>query len=220
MHFRRTAIIAAVALLAGCGREQAPSTESAEAVSKPVQRPILLCLGDSLTAGYGVEIDEAWPALLEGKLAAGGRKIEVRNAGLSGSTTKGAAESLDWHLDGIVKVMLLGIGANDGLRGLKLEESEKNIEEIIDRARGKGVRVALLGMKIPPNYGMEYFEKFEGMYPALAKKHSLPLLPFLLEGVGGHPEMNLEDGIHPNPEGHRRIAENVHRFVLKEGLLP
>ena len=144
----------------------------------------------------------------------------MRNAGVSGSTTKGVAENLDWHLADGVAVMLLGIGANDGLRGLKLAESRRNIEAIIKRARKKGVRVALLGMKIPPNYGMEYFEEFEGIYPALAKKHGLPLLPFLLEGVGGRSEMNLEDGIHPNPAGHERIAESVHSFIVKEGLVP
>jgi acyl-CoA thioesterase-1 len=183
------------------------------------QRNVVLFLGDSLTAGYGVSAEEAYPSLLDARWKAAGSPWRARNAGTSGETTAGALESLDWSLAPDVRLLVLAIGANDGLRGLSAAQSEKNIARIIEKARKKGVAVALAGMKVPPNYGREYARDFEAVYPRLAKRYRLKLLPFLLEGVAGHPELNIQDGIHPNAAGQRVVARRVGEFLDKQGLL-
>ncbi len=185
----------------------------------PPSRDVVLFLGDSLTAGLGVTMDEAFPALLEARWKAAHVPYRARNAGVSGATTAAVRESLDWHLAADVHTVFLALGGNDGLRGLKLEETEKNLAAIISAARAKGLRVVLAGMLLPPNYGPDYTRRFGAMYASLAKRYGLKRMPFLLEGVAGHPEFNIEDGIHPNARGHRLIAEHVDAFFKKQGLL-
>jgi acyl-CoA thioesterase-1 len=174
----------------------------------------VLCLGDSLTEGYGLALDEAYPALLEQRLHAEGRAdVRVINAGISGSTSASGPARLRWQLRGKPDVLLLALGANDGLRGLDLAVTRRNLDEVIRLARGAGLRVLLAGMKLPPNYGEAYTREFERMYAELAQANGVALLPFLLEGVAGRPELNLPDGIHPNARGQAIVAETVYRHL-------
>lgn len=179
--------------------------------AEPARPLTVLCLGDSLTAGYGVEPDEAFPALLEAKARAEGWQVRVINAGVSGETSAGGKRRLAWLLRQEVDVLLLALGANDGLRGVPVTATKANLAAIVAQARQTKpeLRVVLAGMQMPPNLGPEYTAAFRELYPTLASELQLPLVPFLLEGVGGVPAMNLDDGIHPNPTGHRLIADTV-----------
>lgn len=197
----------------GCAGESAPRADKPPAAES---RPVIVFMGDSLTAGYGVAMEEAYPALI----AARNPAVEIRNAGVSGQTSAGVLENMAWNLTPEVGFVFLAIGANDGLRGLELTKTRENIEGILAMCRDKNIKAALAGMKLPPNYGPAYTQKFERMFSDAAKEYAVPLMPFLLEGVGGNPAMNLEDGIHPNAEGHRVIADNVESFLKKEGWLP
>lgn len=171
----------------------------------------LLFLGDSLTAGFGLTPEEAYPALVEEALRAEGKRIEVINGGLSGETSAGGQRRVDWVLRRPVDVLVLALGANDGLRGLDPAQTEENLQALIDRARDlqPGIRILLAGMLAPPNMGPAYQEAFAAIYPELAARNGLPLIPFLLEDVAGRPELNQADGIHPNRAGHERIARTV-----------
>lgn len=211
MAKRRLLVLAAV-FWAACRSEPAPSPAPAPEASA---RPVLLFLGDSLTAGYGVAGDEAYPALLQERHP----ELEIRNAGVSGSTSAGVLENLAWNLTPEVKFVFLAIGANDGLRGLDLKDTEANLEAIVAACAANGAAVALAGMKIPPNYGKEYASRFEAMYPSVARRGKIPLMPFLLDGVAGIPAENIEDGIHPNASGHRIIAGRVEAFLKEVGWL-
>ena len=166
-------------------------------------------LGDSLTAGLGLDAEQAFPALVGEALRRESRPVEVVNAGVSGDTTAGGLRRLDWLLRQKPDVVVVGLGGNDGLRGLKLEASEQNLREIARKSREAGASVLLLGMLIPPNYGPEYTAQFRDIYPRVAKDTGAALVPFLLEGVGGNPELNQPDGIHPTAEGHRIMAATV-----------
>lgn len=179
----------------------------------------VLVLGDSLAAGLGVEREEAFPAVVQELAKKDGKEIEVINGGVSGDTSAGGLRRIGWLLNRPVDVLLLELGANDGLRGIAPESTASNLQGIIDAARKKypEVRVVVAGMKMPPNLGEEYGAKFEAVFPALAKKNDAELVPFLLEGVGGVPEFNQGDRIHPNAEGHRILAGNVW-VVLKKVL--
>ena len=170
---------------------------------------VVLCLGDSLTEGYGVEDEHSYPSVLERRLRERGREVRVINAGINGSTSASAVRRLRWQLKAKPDVMVLALGGNDGLRGLDLDETEKNLSEAIEMAKQAGVEVVLAGMQIPPNYGPEYTEKFQALFPALAERHEIARIPFLLEGVAARPELNLPDGIHPNAKGYERVVENV-----------
>jgi acyl-CoA thioesterase-1 len=170
--------------------------------------PRVLFLGDSLTAGYGLEGEAAFPTHVARMLAEEGLPIEAINAGVSGDTTAGGLARLDWLLRQRPAVVVVGLGGNDGLRGLDLAMTESNLRDIIERSRTAGAVVLLLGMRMPPNYG-SYAEDFESIYVRLAAELDVALVPFLLEGVGGDPQLNLPDGIHPNELGQRRVAENV-----------
>ncbi len=182
-----------------------------KAKSKSVQ---ILVLGDSLTEGFGVEKDSAFPAVLQKRLRESGYAgVQVTNAGIGGSTSASGVSRLKWHLKNKPQIMIVALGANDGLRGLKIPESKSNISKVIDDAQSHSIQVVLAGMRLPPNYGKQYVTDFEKMYRDLAKKEGIPLIPFLLEGVAGHPEMNIEDGIHPNEKGHLKIAENVEKYL-------
>ncbi len=179
------------------------------------QRPVLLVLGDSLTAGYGLDPSQAYPALLQEKVDAAGLDFNVVNAGVSGETSAGGASRIDWLLRRRVDVLLLELGANDGLRGIPLDATRKNLQYIIDatRRRYPGVKVVIAGMLVPPNLGPDYSTSFRNLFRELAEENDAALIPFLLEGVAGKPELNLPDGIHPTPRGHELVAENVWKVI-------
>lgn len=206
-----TALLAASA--AGCGSAPPPSESAAapRAVPAPApdEGPLVVFLGDSLTAGFGLAEDEAFPAVVGRFLLDEGVPIRVVNAGVSGDTTAGGLRRIGWVLRQEPAVVVVGLGGNDALRGQPLAETEANLRQIVATARGAGAAVLLLGMRIPTNYGPDYAEGFADLYPRIADDLDVPLVPFLLEGVGGIPALNLPDGIHPNAEGHRKVAGNV-----------
>jgi acyl-CoA thioesterase-1 len=185
-----------------------------QALPEP-QPQTILCFGNSITAGYNLDPEYAYPAVLEDKLKKQGYEVRVVNAGLSGETSAGGLERISWILRQPIDVFILELGGNDGLRGLPLEQTKKNLQGIIDRVRREypeaGIVVA--GMMVPPNMGERYGNEFVEMYPELARKNNAVLIPFLLEGVGGDPALNMPDGIHPNAEGHVIVAEHVMKAV-------
>jgi acyl-CoA thioesterase-1 len=168
---------------------------------------VIVALGDSLTAGLGVGADEAYPALLEARLRREGFAYRVVNAGVSGDTSAGGLRRIDWALRLSPAVVIVALGANDGLRGQPPAALRDNLTRIVERAQAAGARVLLAGMRVPPNYGDDYARAFAGVYPAVAKATGAPLAPFLLDGVAGNSRLNQADGIHPTAEGQRRIAE-------------
>lgn len=172
-------------------------------------------LGDSLTAGLGVQPTEAFPALIGEKIRAAGLRYEVQNAGLSGDTSAGALRRTDWLLQRSIDVFVIELGGNDGLRGLPVKSLKSNLQAIIDKVKAKNpaVKIVVAGMQIPPNLGADYSANFQRVYGELARENSAVLIPFLLEGVGGHRDLNQPDLIHPNPAGHRIIAELVWRTL-------
>ena len=171
----------------------------------------ILFFGDSLTAGYGLSPEQAFPALVEEKLRQEGIDARVINAGLSGETSAGGKSRIDWVLRQPIDVLVLELGANDGLRGLPLEQTRGNLQSIIDKTRAKypEARIVIAGMEVPPNLGDDYTSSFRKIFPELAQKNDAVLIPFLLQGVAGDPSLNLPDGIHPNPDGHEIVAGNV-----------
>ena len=176
----------------------------------------ILMLGDSLTEGTGVEKTKAYPHLVEQKLKAQGfLSINVINGGVSGSTTASALSRLKWYLRDRPDIVLLALGANDGLRGLPTIQIKHNLAETIEVSLRKGIRVVLAGMRMPPNYGKDYTVQFEKVFHELAKEYDIPFIPFLLEGVAGDPKLNLPDGIHPNERGHQIIAQLVYKTLVK-----
>jgi acyl-CoA thioesterase-1 len=172
-------------------------------------RPRVVILGDSLTAGLGLPPDEAYPALLQTRLDKEGLKYEVVNAGVSGDTSAGGLARLEWALDGDVRVLIVALGGNDGLRGLPAEELKGNLAQIIERAQKRHIQVILAGMEAPPNFGQSYIVSFHQIYPELAKEYQVSLVPFLLQGVAGIDTLNQRDGIHPTAEGARIVADNI-----------
>ena len=177
----------------------------------------IVILGDSLTAGYGVPKEAAFPARLERKLIKQGKDVKVIAAGISGSTSASGLRRLKWQMKQRPQVLLLALGANDGLRGVKIEKTRENLSKVIEEAKKSKLKVILVGMKLPPNYGEAYRSDFEKMYEKLSKTEGVKHIPFLLKGVAGVPTLNLEDGIHPNEKGHEKIAEYILPFV-KEAL--
>lgn len=175
----------------------------------------IVFLGDSLTEGYQVAKKDSYPSLIE-KMLKSEKKykdLKIFNGGVSGSTTASGLKRLKWFLKSDPTHLVLSLGSNDGLRGFKVQETRKNLEAIIELAKSKGLIVILLGVKVPPNYGSKYQKEFDGIFPALAKKYKLPFMPFILEGVAAHPELNLADGIHPNPKGYQIIAKNILKIL-------
>jgi len=179
------------------------------------EREKIVAFGNSLTAGAGVASDEAYPAQLQRKLDALGYEYQMVNAGVSGDTTAGGLRRVDWVLKGQPKIVILELGANDGLRGIDPAQTQANLEQIIQRLQAASVTVVLAGMKIPPNYGREYTDRFEAIYPELAKKYHLVLIPFFLEGVAADRTLNQADGIHPNPAGVKIIADRMMPYVKR-----
>jgi len=172
---------------------------------------VILFYGDSLTAGYGLSTEEAFPNLVEKELNKNGAVVRVVNGGLSGETSAGGLSRIDWLLRQPIDIFVLELGANDGLRGLPLDQTRKNLQAIIDKVKGKypTVKIVLAGMMVPPNMGKTYTEEFKNIYPDLARTNKATLVPFLLKDVGGVEKLNQADGIHPNVEGHKIVANNL-----------
>ncbi len=183
---------------------------------EPAPVKVILFFGDSLTAGYGLSPEEAFPAQVEKSLQKSGRNVRVVNAGLSGETSAGGLTRVDWILRQPVDIFILELGANDGLRGLPIEQTKNNLQAIIDKVKAKypSCKIVLAGMMVPPNMGKEYASSFQNVFRDLAKKNDAALIPFLLENVGGIEKLNQADGIHPNAEGHRIVASNVIKTIM------
>jgi acyl-CoA thioesterase-1 len=179
------------------------------------QAKTILFFGDSLTAGYGLSPEIAFPALVEKEFIKENKKVKVINAGLSGETSAGGLNRIDWILRQPIDVFVLELGANDGLRGLPIEQTKKNLQSIIDKVKGKypKAKIVLAGMMVPPNMGKSYSDEFQKIYPTMAGKNKASLIPFLLEGVAGNEKLNQADGIHPNAEGHRIVANHLITFL-------
>lgn len=217
-HYQKHSIVLLVCLVLSVA---SGLSQAAEAVIAPREaaensgKKTILFFGDSLTAGYGVDPLQAFPALIQEKINAQGWKFRAINAGLSGETTAGGLRRIDWVLQRPVDVLVLELGANDGLRGLPTEEAKRNLQAILDKVRQKYPRAKLViaGMQVPTNMGTDYMARFRAIFPELAKVNNAALIPFLLDRVGGMPELNLPDGIHPTPAGHKLVAENVWRVL-------
>lgn len=191
---------------------RASRAEPAAPAAREAGRYKIVFLGDSLTAGLGLPVEDSYPALLQHRLDQAGLPFEVVNAGVSGDTSAGGLSRLDWTLQqsvGSVRILVVALGGNDGLRGLSPSELKHNLAQIIERAQARGIQVILAGMEAPPNYGREYIVSFHKVYPALALQYHVPLVPFLLQGVAGIETLNQPDGIHPTASGARIVADNV-----------
>lgn len=204
--------------------KQAETTDSDEvsdtlSANTTVQtdKPVILFFGNSLTAGYGLELSQAFPALIQNRLDSLAMDYTVINAGLSGETTSSGKNRVDWLLKQKPAIFVLELGANDGLRGIDPAETRRNLQEIIDKVKANDVntKIVLCGMMVPPNMGPDYGKQFQVIYPELAEKNDLTLIPFLLDGVAGDPKLNLGDGIHPTVEGHKIVMENVWEVLCK-----
>jgi len=176
---------------------------------------VILFLGDSITAGNGLDLSQAYPAIIQEKIDAQGWRFRAVNAGQSGDTSAGGLSRLNWLLKNRVAVLVLELGGNDGLRGLPVETTRKNLQLIIDRTRKQypAAKIIIAGMKVPPNMGRAYADQFEAIFADLAAHTKAPLIPFILEGVGGEPELNFADGIHPNAKGQEIVAANVWKVL-------
>lgn len=212
---RHLVVFAVVALLIGCGRNDAavaPDAREArvapDAAAKPA-KPRVVFLGDSLTAGLGLPTNQSYPALIGDKLQEKGLDFEIINAGVSGDTSAGGLRRLDWSLEGDVRALVLALGANDGLRGLPADEMKKNLTAIIERAKARDIPVVLAGMEAPPNFGQDYTRAFRQVYVDLAREHNVRFVPFMLLGVAGNPSLNQGDGIHPNARGAEIVANLI-----------
>lgn len=192
-------------------QETRVQTATPDKAAKTKEKKTILFFGNSLTAGYGLEPDQAFPALIQERIDSLDLPYKVINAGVSGETTSGGRSRIDWLLKQPVDVFVLELGANDGLRGVKTEETYRNLKAIIEKVRSKNpeVKVVLAGMQIPPSMGQQYAQDFREIYTRIAKEDSVALIPFLLEGVAGNRELNQGDGIHPTVEGQKILAENV-----------
>ncbi|HTU60074.1 MAG TPA: arylesterase [Polyangiales bacterium] len=188
---------------------RAPVVTSAPAPAPAASGPKVAFLGDSISAGLHLPSEQAFPAVVQRTLAARGKSFELLNAGLSGDTTAGGLRRVDWILKQKPALVVVELGANDGMRGQPVAEVEKNLRAIVERIRERGAAVLLLGMRIPPSYGQSYVAAFDAIYPRVAKEVGVPLVPFFMEGVAADPKLNLPDGIHPTKEGHERLAENL-----------
>jgi acyl-CoA thioesterase-1 len=221
--FRNTSLsllLASMAVVLACTRggseadrpaagDRSGSAPAPSAGPGPNRIPRIVALGDSLTAGYGLRKDEAYPALLQRRIDAAGYQYEVVNAGVSGDTTAGGLSRLDWSLDGDVRILIVALGANDGLRGLPVQQMRRNLESIIERAQERDIRVLLAGMEMLTNMGPQYRRAFHDVFPELARAHRVGFLPFLLEGVAARPDLNQGDGVHPTAAGAKVIADNL-----------
>lgn len=172
-------------------------------------------LGDSISAGLHLPAEQAFPALLQKRLAARGQPFELLNGGVSGDTSAGGLRRVDWLLKQSPKLVVIELGANDGMRGVPPADIEANLRAIVEKVQNAHAQVLLLGMRIPPSYGKEYVAELEAIYPRLAEQLHLPFVPFFMEGVAGRPELNLPDGLHPTPAGHVKLAQTLEEPLLK-----
>jgi acyl-CoA thioesterase-1 len=210
-------IITALALtitVAGCGSQPTSNDKSEKAETKeaPAANKNILVFGDSLTAGYGLDdASESYPSVLQTKIDSAKLPYTIINGGLSGETSAGGKGRIDWLLKQHIDVFVLELGANDGLRGIPVKETEQNLQTIIDHVKAKypNAKLVMLGMQVPPNMGDDYVSDFKDMFPKLAAKNNMTLVPFLLQGVGGVRALNQKDGIHPTAEGAKILASNV-----------
>jgi acyl-CoA thioesterase-1 len=221
---RGLVVATSIALLLGCGGNDSPTppsdqraqvaqgaqgAQSAPRAQTSSARPRIVFLGDSLTAGLGLPADQSFPSLIGKKLEARGLDYDVINAGVSGDTSAGGVRRLDWSLGGDVKVLIVALGGNDGLRGLPPSDLKKNLATILERAREKKITVILAGMEAPPNNGPDYTREFRNVYEELAAEYKVRLIPFLLQGVAGDASLNQADGIHPNTRGAEIVADLI-----------
>jgi acyl-CoA thioesterase-1 len=221
MTFRLGIVALLLITMPACGSGESSSDQGAAPAAarsaetpvpgapQPAGRPRIVALGDSLTAGLGLEVGEAYPSRLQEKLDRAGLNYEVVNAGVSGDTSAGGLRRVDWALEGDVHVLIVALGGNDALRGLPVEQLRQNLAEIIERAQARNIKVILAGMEAPPNFGAAYTAGFHQVYADLAKQYNVALVPFLLDGVAGLPQMNQSDGIHPTAGGAQKVADNV-----------
>ncbi|SKB39722.1 acyl-CoA thioesterase-1 [Salegentibacter holothuriorum] len=214
----RYCLILSVFIMFSCGEntdkksgENTVEEVQTETEIQKSEKNVILFFGNSLTAGMGLETSEAFPALIQNRLDSLNYNYEVINAGLSGETTASGKNRINWVLNQDVDVFVLELGANDGLRGIPLEETRKNLQDIINSVKEKNpdTKIVLAGMQIPPNMGEAYTTEFKNIFPELAEKNNIALIPFLLEGVAGDPKLNQQDGIHPTAEGYEIVADNV-----------
>lgn len=207
----------------GCGnsasrRSDSPSSETASTpatvTSTPRKSvPKIVAFGDSLTAGYGLPVAQSYPSLLQQKLDADGFEYEVVNAGVSGDTSAGGVRRIDWSLEGDVRVVIVELGANDFLRGQPIAETKKNLSQIIERAKSRKAQVLLAGMYTPTSAGAQYEREIRDAFETLAREHSVVLIPFFLENVAGIEKLNQQDGVHPNTEGTKIVADTVYKYL-------
>jgi acyl-CoA thioesterase-1 len=210
-----------IMLFSACTNNKKPASSNQNDTAKDsvavAKKKAIVFFGNSLTAGYGLSPTQAFPAIIQKKIDSLGLPYEVINAGVSGETSSGGKARIDWILRQPVDIFVLELGANDGLRGIPLSETKKNLQAIIDKVKATNPKAKLIfaGMEIPPNMGQKYTTEFRNIYTELATKNAMTLVPFLLEGVGGEPNLNQEDGIHPTAEGHKIVAANVWKQLEK-----
>ena len=213
-------------LFASCGNNKRTGNEEKtldsadqKQAAKSIQKKTILFFGTSLTAGYGLDPTEAFPALIQNRIDSLNLPYTVINGGLSGETSAGGKGRIDWLLKQPIDIFVLELGANDGLRGLPVKQTTKNLQDIIDAVKAKypNVKMVLAGMQMPPSMGARYANDFKNIFPDLARKNNMAFIPFLLDKVGGIPKLNQEDGIHPTAEGDKILAENV--WVVLKPLL-
>ncbi len=214
-------LTAVVWLAVACGTRKEPDQPAVSGAAEPApepslgssaeldDRPVIVALGDSLTAGRGVDIEQDYPSQLQRRLDADGYVFRVVNAGVSGDTSAQGLARLSAVRELHPSIVIVELGANDGLRGLPVEATRQNLDAIISQLKGDGADVVLAGMALPPNYGPLYTGAFRRLFPDLARKHGIAIIPFLLQGVAGNPDLNQEDGIHPNAKGYSIVVENV-----------
>jgi acyl-CoA thioesterase-1 len=221
LHPLRVLIVCAAFAVAACSSsEPAPARESTPALPSDAQvrapaatRPRIVFLGDSLTAGYGLDVEQSVPSLVQKQLDAEGYKYEVVNAGVSGDTSAGGLRRLEWSLDGDVRILVVELGANDGLRGLPVVDMKRNLQTIVQTAKKRSIDVLLTGMEAPPNYGAAYTSEFRRVFRDVASEERVAFMPFYLYEVAGIPTLNIADGIHPNPVGARIVEANLWRSL-------
>ena len=217
-NFSFCVVILLAAWLTSCsGSTEKKEAEEGKQVVDTTPKKTILFFGNSLTAGYGIDPEESFAGRTQSRLDSLKKEYRVINGGLSWETTAGGLSRLDWFLEEEPYLFVLELGGNDGLRGIALTETKKNLLAIVDKVRAKypNTKIILAGMQIPPNMGQEYTEEFKAIYPAVAKEKNIELISFLLEGVAGDPDLNLPDGIHPTAEGHRLVMETLWPYISK-----
>ncbi len=211
--------VVGLAVAVGCGsretkpREPGRTPAAVDAAPLPEDHTLIVAMGDSLTEGLNLDLEQAYPAQLERLLRARGHRVRVTNAGIAGETSRGALARIDWVLKLKPDIVVLETGGNDGLRGIDPDITAANIDRIVARLRAEGLTVVLAGMQIVQNMGQPYVDEFRAIYPEIAASHGIPWIPFFLEGVAGDPTLNQADGIHPTAAGYRRVAETVANYI-------